>query len=148
MENADRNFFGTWDLMSWTIETKDGKVETPFGDNPVGQITYERNGLMNVLIMKNDRPAFSSTDPLEGRPEEVIAAYHGFIAYSGRYEVNVESMLVIHQIRISSVPNWIGQSQVRKYDFNGDLLTLSTGFIGSRKHQLVWKRMAKSDSLQ
>ncbi len=39
MENADRNFFGTWDLMSWTIETSEGKVEAPFGDDVSGQIT-------------------------------------------------------------------------------------------------------------
>lgn len=80
METIADKFLGTWDLVSWTIETSDGKVESPFGDDVSGQITYESNGIMSVLIMKNDRLPFRSPDPLEGSPEEVLSAWNGFIA--------------------------------------------------------------------
>ncbi|MCB0671930.1 MAG: lipocalin-like domain-containing protein [Lewinellaceae bacterium] len=79
---ADK-FLGTWDLVSWTIETSDGKVIAPFGEDVSGQITYEINGLISILIMKNGRLPFQSPDPLEGRPDEVLSAWSGFIAYCG-----------------------------------------------------------------
>lgn len=141
METIADKFLGTWDLVSWTIETSDGKVESPFGDDVSGQITYESNGIMSVLIMKNDRLPFRSPDPLEGSPEEVLSAWNGFIAYCGSYELNGDLNVVIHQIKISSFPNWVGQNQVRRFNFNEDLLTLSTDFIGSRKHKLIWNRI-------
>ena len=91
--------------------------------------------------MKNNRPQFLSEDPLQGQPDEVVIAFKGFIAYSGNYEVNLNSKQVVHQIKISSFPNWVGQNQIRKFEFNEDKLTLSTDFIGPNKHKLVWRKI-------
>ena len=137
----NQHFVGSWELLEWTIESKDGKREYPFGTDAIGQLNYESNGNMSVMIMKNNRPQFPSEDPLQGQADEVVVAFKGFIAYSGYYEVNHNSNQVAHQIKISSFPNWVGQNQIRKFEFNEDKLTLSTDFIGPNKHNLVWRKI-------
>ena len=95
---------------------------------------------MAVQVMKNERPPFLSEDPLQAQPDEILDAYNGFIAYSGRYEVDTNSNTVTHQIKISSFPNWVGQNQIRYYKFKDDMLILSTGMIGASKHRLLWEK--------
>ncbi|GET31536.1 hypothetical protein PbJCM13498_03990 [Prolixibacter bellariivorans] len=147
VENMDdikmknQKFVGSWELQEWTIESKDGRIESPFGKDAIGRITYEGNGNMSVQIMRNNRPQFPSEDPLQGQPDEIVIAFKGFIAYSGNYDVDFNSKQVVHQIKISSFPNWVGQNQIRKFEFNEDKLTLSTDFIGSNKHKLVWRKI-------
>ena len=135
-----RKFVGSWELKEWTAELNDGNKVFPFGEDAIGRITYESNGNMSVQIMKNKRPQFLSEDPLQGEPDEVVDAFKGFIAYCGNYEVDLNSNQVAHQIKISSFPNWVGQIQIRNFEFNEDRLTLSTDMIGSSKHKLVWRK--------
>ena len=141
MNMNNQKFVGSWELQQWTTETSDGRIEFPFGEDAIGLITYELDGIMSVQIMKNDRPQFLSEDPLQGQPDEIATAYTGFIAYCGKYEIHHDSNLVVHQIKISSFPNWVGQNQIRQFAFNEDTLILSTDLIGLNKHRLVWKKL-------
>ncbi|GJM27956.1 MAG: hypothetical protein DHS20C17_05910 [Cyclobacteriaceae bacterium] len=138
-----KEFIGTWKLEAWTAELTDGKIVFPFGEDAIGRITYDEFGNMAVQVMKNDRPQFLSEDPLQTEPDEVLVAYNGFIAYCGNYQVNLNTNQVVHQIKISSFPNWVGQNQTRYYEFNGDQLILSTDLIGSSRHKLIWKKLKK-----
>ncbi len=140
-EITNEKFNGSWELLEWTNESKEGTIGFPFGKDITGQITYGSDGSMSVQIMKKNRPTFRSGDPLDGMAEEMIDAFKGFIAYCGTYEINQDSNQVVHQIRISSFPNWVGKVQVRKFEFNGDRLTLSTDYIGPNKHTLVWRKI-------
>ena len=141
MRVTNQEFVGSWELKEWTMESTEGRVTFPFGEDAIGQITYESNGNMSVQIMKINRPQFLSEDPLQGRPEEIIVAFNGFIAYCGNYEVKLNKDQVVHQIKISSFPNWVVQNQIRNFEFNEDKLTLSTDFIGLSKHKLVWRKI-------
>ena len=142
MENMiNQQFVGSWELQEWITESKYGKKEFPLGADAIGQIKYESNGTMSVMIMKNNRPQLLSEDPLQGHPDEGVIAFKGFIGYTGNYEVNLNSKQVVHTINISSFPNWVGQNQIRKFEFNDDKLTLSTDFIGPNKHKLVWSKI-------
>ena len=140
-EIAHPDFIGSWELIEWTNQAKDGTIGFPFGKGVTGQITYGSDGTMSVQIMKNDRPHFQSGDPLNGSPEEMTDAFKGFIAYCGTYEVHVDSNQVVHHIQISSFPNWVGQNQTRTFTFEGNKLTLSTDYIGANKHTLVWRKI-------
>ena len=137
----DPQFIGAWELQEWTIEKEDGSIEFPYGEDAIGKINYDGHGQMSVMIMKNNRPLMLSEDPLQSQPNEVLAAFKGFIAYSGNYEVHPHSNQVVHQIKMSSVPNWVGQNQIRKFEFRDDQLILSTDFIGPNKHKLVWRKI-------
>jgi hypothetical protein len=138
---ANEKFIGSWELKEWTAELNGDSIAFPFGEDAIGRITYDSSGYMAVQIMKNNRSKFLSDDPLQAQPDEVVVAYNGFIAYSGNYEVNLNTNHVVHHIKISSFPNWVGQNQIRYYKFNKDKLTLSTDLIGSSRHKLIWKKI-------
>ena len=89
-------FIGNWKLTEWINISRDGKVNYPFGKDAAGIISYDDQANMAVQIMKKERPLFASEDPLQAKPEEVIAAFISFMAYSGKYEVDVASSRVIH----------------------------------------------------
>lgn len=141
MKSINEKFVGSWELKEWTTRLNDGILVFPYGKDAIGRITYDNNGNMAVQIMKNNRPPFLSEDPLQAKPDEVVEAYNGFIAYCGKYEVNLNSDQVVHQIKISSFPNWVGQNQVRYFEFNDDKLILSTDLIGRSRHKLVWEKI-------
>ena len=140
----NKKFIGSWELLKWTAELNDGTEVFPFGEDALGRITYETNGSMSVQLMKNSRPKFLSEDPLQAKPHEVIVAFKDFLSYCGSYEVYKNPDQVVHQIEISSFPNWTGQNQIRKFEFKDDLLILSTDTIGSSRHRLVWQKMKKN----
>jgi hypothetical protein len=137
------NFIGSWELKEWYAELSNGETVYPFGEDALGRISYDGFGNMAVQIMQNNRSHFLSEDPLQAQPDEVIDAYNGFIAYCGNYEVDLNHHQVIHQIKISSFPNWVGQNQVRFFEFKDNKLILSTDIIGSSRHTLIWEKMKK-----
>ncbi|MEJ2193981.1 MAG: lipocalin-like domain-containing protein [Ignavibacteriaceae bacterium] len=141
IKSPNNKFVGSWKLKEWTAELTDGKIVFPFGEDAKGRITYDNFGNIAVQIMKNNRSQFLSEDPLQAQPDEVFEAYNGFIAYCGNYEVNLDNNQVVHHIEISSFPNWVGQNQVRNFEFKGDKLILSTDVIGSSRHKLIWKKV-------
>ena len=137
----NEKFLGSWELKQWSAELNDGTIFFPFGEDAVGRITYEGNGDMSVQVMKNNRPKFLSEDPLQAKPDEVVNAFNGFLSYCGSYEVYANPNQVVHQIKISSFPNWVGQNQIRKFEFKGDKLILSTDVVGSSRHKLIWQKI-------
>ena len=136
----NEKFIGSWELIKWTAELTDGTIVFPFGEDALGKITYESNRSMSVHLMKNNRPHFHSEDPLQAKPHEVIVAFKEFLSYCGSFEVYNNPDQVVHRIKMSSFPNWTGQNQIRKFEFKGDKLILSTNTIGSSKHKLVWQK--------
>ncbi len=141
MESIASKFVGTWELVEWRSESSDGKRDYPLGPDAIGWISYGTDGNMFVQIIRRDRPHFTSQDPLQGEPDEIVSAYTGQLAYCGSYTVDTDAGQVIHDIKISAYPNWVGQKQIRYYKLEGDTLTLSTAFIASRRHKLIWKRL-------
>jgi hypothetical protein len=134
-------FIGTWSLLQWAAKPAAGDMFYPFGKDAVGQIVYDAKGSVMVAIMKKERTLFASNDFLHGSVEEMVAAYSGFVAYSGTYDLDVANKRVVHHILISSFPNWVGQDQVRYYDIQDDFLTLRALAIGTTQHELLWRKM-------
>jgi hypothetical protein len=139
-------FFGTWKLVSWEIEQANGEpIDSPLGPAPVGWIMYQPEGHMSVVLMRPDRPKFASNNLMEGTPEEIKAAFEGYVSYCGSYEVNEQEHLVIHRLQLSWFPNLVGTEQKRFFEFAGDRLTLKTPplmvFGKAQVHRLIWQRL-------
>lgn len=73
------------------------------------------------------------------------AAFEGYIAYCGTYDVDEQSATVIHHVTASWFPNFVGADQVRHFEFQSDRLLLRTPprESGSEKRTglLVWERI-------
>lgn len=140
-----QSLLGTWNLLSWEIRSSEGTVTYPIGENPRGVITYDDAGRMAVQVMQTDRPLSNSADPYGAAPDEIVAAWMGFISYAGSYEHDPRNKRVVHHVEICSFPNWVGRSQERFYDFDSGLLILSTPPISlggeSTVSTLLWERM-------
>ena len=82
--------------------------------------------------------------PGTGTPEEVSAAFTGYVAYYGTYSVDEAAGVVTHLVAGSLFPNWVGGKQQRHFLLERDSLTLTTPPIvlqGSEwVFRLVWKR--------
>ena len=119
------NLEGTWKFVSLEAVSSNGEVFYPYGENPFGRLTYSSDGRMFVLLMDPDRPSFTSNDPLSGTPEEVRAAFEGFDAYCGTYDIDGHQGIVTHHIEGGKFPNWVGTDQVRYFELSGNQLTLT-----------------------
>src|SRR5262245_28402784 len=110
-------FVGTWKLVAFEGQ------QVPKRDR-VGFIMYDTTGHMAVQIMPLDRPKFASGNRLQGTQDEIKAAFNGYTAYFGPYEVNEAEGVVIHHLEGSIFPNVVGGDNIRYYEFSGDRLTL------------------------
>ena len=146
-DQTDRRFIGTWILVTSEFRTSAGKVTYPLGEKAVGILIYDTGGRMAAQLMRPDRPKFASGDMRGGTPEENKAAVEGYVAYFGKYEVNGTNGTIIHHVEASLFPNWLGQDQVRSFEFSADAgtLTLKTLPLLSGGQEmtgvLVWKRL-------
>lgn len=134
---------GHWELVSVAI-VGHGDPEYPFGEDAIGEVWYDQRGHFGGQIMRRGRPWFASGDIGEGTPQEIAAAFRGYVAYFGTYEVDESVPEVVHRVRGSLFPNWIGSEQRRRVHFEGGKLVLSTPPFPYRGEQrsfrAVWRR--------
>lgn len=137
---------GYWKLLSWETRRADGQITYPFGPAPRGLLIYGENGLMSAQLGDPRRANFTSSDRALATLEEVKAAFDGYTAYFGRYEVDEIRSAVIHYPDLALFPNYTGSSQVRYIELAGNRLSLRTNsipFQGSGQvYVLVWEKIS------
>ena len=128
---------GTWRFASLVMESTEGDVFHPYGENLYGQIMYYTKGHMSFLGMRPNRPKFVSGDIYGGTPEEIRYAFENFDAYCGTYTIDTEERTVTHRIEGCRFPNWEGTQQKRYYTFSGDTLTLRAALMAQAKEWIA-----------
>jgi hypothetical protein len=128
MGSSLRNqLIGAWELVSYVEKPVDGSAPFyPFSENPRGIIMYTPDGFMSAKLCHPERRPFASGDWFKGTPEEYEAEASTYVSYTGPFEVNEEKQTLTHSMFISLFPNWIGQTQPRVVNIEGDFLNLST----------------------
>ncbi|MGV6808104.1 MAG: lipocalin-like domain-containing protein [bacterium] len=133
---------GTWKLISCEFVNEGGDITLPYGDDAVAYIMYTDDGYMSFSLMTANRADIPAGDIFGATRDEKCAAVDSYSSYSGRYELLEDR--VIHHVDISLIPNWVGSSQVRFFEFDGDLLKLTTPPMvldnKERVGRLVWRR--------
>ena len=136
-------FFGVWKLVSCERKFKDGRVDYPYGETPVGRITYDKAGRMSAQLMRVGRrctvPSGVSLIAGNASTEEIREAVNGFIAYFGRFDVDEASNTVIHHVQACLVPSWVGTDLKRTYRFYSNRLAL-TASLPDNSQELVWEK--------
>ena len=69
---GSNRFIGTWKLLACEFRGSDGHIDSPYGHDALGRITYDALGNMAVQIIPADRPKFASGDKYNGKPEELM----------------------------------------------------------------------------
>ncbi len=122
---ADAQLIGTWALVATEWKRADGRHANPFGAGAVGVLTYDAAGNMAAQIMRADRP--SADESHGGIDTAMAAAFPGYIAYFGTYEV-VEPGFARHVVIGSAFPAWITATHDRRFIIEGERLTLMQDF--------------------
>jgi hypothetical protein len=130
---------GTWTLVSYDAIDPDGRRTQPYGP-AVGRLSYDEHGNMSGQVMRPHR------GPVElgiGSALQVRAAYTGYIAYFGTYEINEAAGTVVHHVHGALNPAWVGGDQVRQMRFEGERLVLQADVAKNGqtiRHVLTWQR--------
>ena len=136
-------FIGVWKLIRCERKSKDGRIDYPYGEKPVGRITYDKAGRMSAQLMRPGRrstvaPGVSLIAGNAGS-EEIREAVDGFIAYFGTFDVDESAQTVIHHVQACLVPSWVGTDLKRTYRFDANRLVL-TAVATTSVLELVWGR--------
>jgi hypothetical protein len=130
---------GNWRLVTYETVDAAGRRAKPYGD-AVGRLTYDERGNMSGQVM---RPNRARVELGEGNAQQVRAAYMGYIAYFGTYDIEPDGARVTHHVEGSLNPAWVGGDQVRAMRFDGDRLVLSAEVVKAGQtvtHTLTWER--------
>jgi hypothetical protein len=115
---------GTWQALEIVDTDQAGKVSYPYGEHPVGYIVYDATGHLHVQLMRTPAtPPFAAGDE-HGTDQEVRAAYDGYVAYFGTYEVDEAQGKVVHRVQGSLMPSYTGTDQPRPIRIVGDELII------------------------
>lgn len=124
-ETLASRLVGTWQVMEIVDTDPAGKVSYPYGEHPAGYIVYDATGHLHVQAMRTPAtPRFAAGDDAKGTDQEVRAAYDGYVAYFGTYEVDEAQSKVIHRVQGSLMPSYTGTDQPRPIKIVGDDLII------------------------
>lgn len=142
---------GAWSLVSATQMRADGAVAAPSlivdgSERAAGSLIYTLEGTVSVQIEGAPRPNFARSAGMP-RPDAGTGAalLETYYAYFGRYEVDPSNRKVKHFVTTSLYPGESGRTYERRYNVEGDLLTLDTApaLIDGESvfNRLVWRRL-------
>ncbi len=132
---------GTWTLISWERQADGALLEEPLGREPIGLLTYDAGGYMQVQIIRrgrkfetyrNRRDAVNRglrNQPVSAREgEELSEVYSSFAGYAGSYVFDSAEQVVRHHLLTGIDPNMVATGvQERLVEMHdGGILELRT----------------------
>jgi hypothetical protein len=134
---------GTWKLVSYVREVLGSNERfNQFGENPAGYLGYSADGRMYAIFVRQDRITPGDVVPTD---EEGVKLLGTMVAYAGTFTLEAEK--VVHHIDVSWNQAWTGTDQVRYYQLNGDVLTITTAPYRSYqdgrqgRSVLIWEKV-------
>jgi hypothetical protein len=124
---------GSWKIVSYEDRDAAGVVAYPYGKTPAGLLIYDSTGHMAVQLMKTPPPDVASNDWDRFTVQEKVALYDGYVAYFGRYEVDLTRKVVTHLPEADLSRLYIGKREERHYELKGNQLVLSETWTQSGK---------------
>ncbi|KXT09633.1 hypothetical protein AC579_3136 [Pseudocercospora musae] len=150
---------GTYSLINSTNYRNGKQISnkgTPYGEHPVGLITYSASGWMSATITATEREFRPNlTFPFQPNDTDADWAVVGkhSLGYAGPYQVNRElpcpnstyGQLFHGPLAVASVPSWQGTLQRRNYSvhstIDGKLLRIGSDRGGGNTAELWWRKV-------
>jgi hypothetical protein len=135
---GDPRFVGNWRLVSFVnFDDQGATTASPFTG---GRIMYDAAGQMAAQLTHADRPPL----PPGASETQRAAAYSGYVAYYGAYDIDPATAKVTHHVEGSTNPGWPNTDLIRYFEFadGGNTLKLSIRNAGGRiTGTLTWARI-------
>lgn len=135
-----QRLLGCWRLISYRMRSASGEVSDPLGKDPLGQLGYDACGRMSAHLMRRDPAPFAGKNLFAAQAHEKSRAWSGYMGYWGTFTIDEAAKTVNHFVEGAWFPNMVGTVQVRDYQFDGDLLTLSAR-TEDWSANLVWQKI-------
>jgi hypothetical protein len=114
--------FGPWEILSYGQEViATGERYNQFGDASEGYLGYASGDWMYAIFTRRDRMVPSDVVPTD---EEAVQLIGSMVAYAGTYTPGDKR--VIHHIDICWNQSWTGTDQVRYFEPDGAVPTITT----------------------
>jgi len=136
MENIKKHIVGTWRLVHSISIDSNGHTEYPYGQDAIGYIYYGDAGIMAVQISRKARKD----------EEDLSALKHGYLAYFGRYEIDTAEQVVRHFVEGELFPGGHSEVLLRRYRFDGDLMSLKP--VDGTNREILWQRVRDENVVQ
>ena len=129
MEDVAQLIVGAWRHVHSVIISADGTKEYPYGEDAIGYIYYSDSGVMAAQISRKSRDTLKDPERLK----------HDYLAYFGRYEVDLDKQVVRHFVEGELFPGDHSPVLERKYRFDGDLMSLRP--VDRPNYEILWQRV-------
>jgi len=130
---STNKIIGGWELVAWTMRDEQDNIHYPFGENASGIIMYTLDGYMSANIAasnKNKDILISQGISLDS----ILKSKGTYLNYSGTYTLHKSK--IVHHVKISLIPEWIGIEQERNMEFKDNCLILGSKLIIEDSTQL------------
>src|SRR6266849_5467035 len=143
-----KKFIGVWKLVSGVAKHEvTGAVRYPWGENPVGRLSYDEAGRVYAQLMNPGRRSVggaadrgSASAIGSASAEDLREMLTGFNAYFGTFDIDEPSKTVIHHVQSALIPSWVGTDQRRQYEFSGKGELIMLNIASQAAYRLVWQR--------
>ncbi len=129
---------GVWQLVSFEQNDPGGNVSHPYGEMPIGRLTFDAAGRMSVFVMKPGRFAsVNSTAAIAtATVDDLRQVADGYMSYYGSFQVDESTKTITTKVEAATIPAWTDSEQKRAYELAGDTLALITPAT-----KLTWMRL-------
>lgn len=144
MRPTPEALYGTWKLLSNTLEDMDGKIRHPLGEKPRGYLTLTPDNRFVAILAAEERKPGQSI-------EELAALQRSFIAYTGRFTLepnpsDPDGLILKNRVEVAWNEIWAGSEQIRYLSLAGNILTITASPQVSafgekiRRATIIWER--------
>jgi hypothetical protein len=143
-----KKFLGVWKLVSGESKNQaTSEVQYPWGENPVGRLSYDAAGHVFAQLMNPGRRAVggfanrgAAAAIATASADDMREMLTGFNSYFGTFDVDEPSRTVIHHLQSALIPSWVGSNQRRKYEFPSRDQLILFNIASEAAYRLVWQR--------
>ncbi len=115
MNALAKEIVGGWTLVSAQMQFEDGTAIDMHGPDPLGSVVFT-DKRMSAIITHRSRPARTS--------DNLGDLFNTMLAYSGTYGIDGNELVTA--VEAAWVPDWVGTTQRRVIEIDGDTLSLRT----------------------